>query len=237
VDDPSLEDRKVQLGQGRTIEVTVKANELMQDPGYIGIGWGSQQMNGAEIWFCTINKDEFKDKGTLPDECPRNRANLGETMFSCCVAPGTLHGIPRCAVPGDEIFYPIEVAESCLTTDSSSVTIHAPVCMDPADDTSPEGPPLKDPLRNCFRLSSTPNGKMDFIVSYNPMDLNRPHGYQRRTSAQVDLFAGVLTQRESLVTDQGLLATHAVFMLAAWMIFAPLGIFVSVVNVFLILAC
>jgi hypothetical protein len=232
VDDPSLEDRKLQLGQGRTIEVTVKANELMQDPGYIGIGWGSQQMSSAEIWFCTINTDEFKDKGTLANECPRNRANLGETMFSCCVTPGTMHGIPRCAVPGDEIFYPVEVAESCLTTDSSSVTIRAPVCMDPADDTSPEGP-----LRNCFRLSSTPDGKMDFIVSYNPMALNRPHGYQRRSSAQMDLIGGDLTERESLVTDQGLLATHAIFMLIAWMICAPVGIFVSVVNVFLILAC
>jgi hypothetical protein len=71
---------------------------------------------------------------------------------------------------------------------------------------------------------------MDFIVSYNPMALNRPHGYQRRTSAQVDLIAGALTQRESLVTDTGLLATHGVFMLVAWMIAAPLGIFVSVVN-------
>jgi hypothetical protein len=53
----------------------------------------------------------------------------------------------------------------------------------------------------------------------------------------MDLIGGDLTERESLVTDQGLLATHAIFMLIAWMICAPVGIFVSVVNVFLILAC
>ena len=224
VNDPSTTDRTLQAGEGRNIEVTVSANEIMEGAGYIGIGWGKQEMNGAEMWFCTVNKNLFPSRGALPRDCQssgRDSSNddTRESMFSCCVARGGLHAVPACADLGDDVFYELDVVDWCLSTSSSSVTIISTVCSDEDGDS--------DLQRDCFRLSSTPEGKMDFIVAYNPFVQNRPHGYQRRTAAQVDLNAGVLTQSESELADVGLLATHALFMLVAWMICAPWAIFVS----------
>ena len=132
-------------------------------------------------------------------------------MFSCCIAPGGLHYVNECSnQETNPNHYDLEVVDWCLSETSSSVTVRAPACAENnAED------------KNCFRL-----GKSDFIVAYNPLSQDRPHGYQRRTSGQVDLNAGVLTQREAETADEGLIATHAVFMLIAWMLFAPWAIFV-----------
>ena len=75
-------------------------------------------------------------------------------------------------------------------------------------------------------MTSSPGGGMDFIVAYNTLLSNRPHGYQRRTNAQVDLNAGVLTQSEAGIADDGLIATHGAFMLVGWLLLAPWGVFV-----------
>ena len=68
--------------------------------------------------------------------------------------------------------------------------------------------------------------KMDFIVAFN-LNAIVNHGYMKRTSAQVDLNAGFLTESEAPIADEGLIATHAVFMLIAWMLVAPASVFVS----------
>eukprot|EP00526_Cylindrotheca_closterium_P027564 CAMPEP_0113653556 /NCGR_PEP_ID=MMETSP0017_2-20120614/28648_1 /TAXON_ID=2856 /ORGANISM="Cylindrotheca closterium" /LENGTH=51 /DNA_ID=CAMNT_0000566569 /DNA_START=1 /DNA_END=153 /DNA_ORIENTATION=- /assembly_acc=CAM_ASM_000147 len=50
------------------------------------------------------------------------------------------------------------------------------------------------------------------IVSFNPNDQNKPHGFQRRTSTVVDLKAGILTAAEAGVADTGLVAYHGISM-------------------------
>jgi len=217
-----------------TIDVTLRALEEMEEPGYIGIGWGKQVMNGANIWFCTINEDAFYAHGDLPDKCPTTNRKTGTgtpdgpAMFSCCLAPGTNHKAPVCSQSTDDLYYELEVLDWCLTPTESSVTIRAPLCSGDDDNSSnANGEGANQKQKNCFGTSSSPDGKMDFIVSYNPMSSTRPHGYQRRTSAQVDLMAGVLTESEVSTADSGLIATHGVFMLIGWMLVAPWAVFVS----------
>lgn len=212
--------RGVVPGQNRQIDVTLRMNEQMAGPGFLGVGWGSQKMRGAEIWFCTI-KEEFLDTyDGFAEACSESyRQDDTADMFSCCLAPGTQHAAPICADSSNPIFYELEVVDWCLQNDQSLVTVRAPVCDDNYNDIG-EG-------RTCFRLYSTEDRKMDFILAYNPLAQNRPHGYQRRTAAQVDLIAGVLTQAETQIADDGLIATHAIFMLLSWMILAPAGVYVS----------
>jgi hypothetical protein len=226
VDDPSTTDRALQPGEGRTIEIALMANEKMDGPGFMGIGWGKQEMNGAEIWLCRVNTDAFSSQSnkcpSLESDQPSFVGDTSNPMFRCCVAPGGVHTVYGCAVLGDDVFYELELVDWCLSPKTSSITVRAPVCSD-QDDQS-------DPQRNCFRLSSTPEGKIDFSVAYNPLAQNRPHGYQRRTAAQVDLNAGILTQSETQTSDTGLIATHGIFMLVSWMFCAPWAIFVSYLD-------
>lgn len=67
---------------------------------------------------------------------------------------------------------------------------------------------------------------MDFITAFNTHSAT-VHGFMRRTSAQLNLLDGMLTQGEAPVVEQGLIATHGLFMLFGWMIMAPLAVFVS----------
>ena len=97
--------------------------------------------------------------------------------------------------------------------------MRAPACSD-----NPSEGGGDELQRDCFQLSPA----KDFIVAYNPRAQGRTHGFQRRTHSQVDLFAGVLTQSEGGTADEGLIATHAIFMLVAWLLFAPWAIFVGV---------
>lgn len=180
-------------------------------------------MNGAEIWFCAIDGDAFNSaSSSFPDECSETN-NSTLPMFSCCLAPGKKHIKPECADSKASVFYELEVVDWCLSTTQSSVILRAPLCND--DDM--DGDTSQHASRNCFLQSSTADGEMDLIVAFNPSDQTRPHGYQRRTHVQVDLSAGSLTQAESVVADEGLLAAHAIFMLFVWMLLAPLGVFVS----------
>ena len=204
---------------GGEIDVIVTANEKMEDPGFIGVGWGAQVMNGAEIWFCTVSDDVFYSDVDL---CPKKHntermLSAGKPAFSCCLAAGN-HAL-ACRNSGDDTYYELEVIDWCLSKEVSSVTVRAPICRDQENQSRAR--------RNCFLLSSTPDGQMDFIIAYNPLSRYRSHGYQRRTAAQVDLRAGSLTQSEAEVADTGLIATHGAFMLFGWMICAPWGIFVS----------
>jgi hypothetical protein len=227
VDDPSATDRNLPPGEGRTIEIVLTANEKMGGPGFIGIGWGKQEMKGAEIWFCRVDSEAFDDSQSnkctsIESDQPDSSDDTSKPMFTCCVAPGGLHRIDGCAGLDDDVFYELELVNWCLSPESSSITVRAPVCSI-QDDPS-------DPQRNCFRLSSTSEGNMDFIVAHNPDAQDRPHGFQRRTAAQVNLIAGILTQTETQIADTGLIATHGVFMLVSWMLCAPWSIFVSCLD-------
>lgn len=201
-----------------TIDVTLSILKPMEGPGYIGIGWNSREMNGADIWFCTVRADLFRAGDPLPSTCAK--PNSGEPMFSCCLAPGTTHNAPECVSRADsDLYYSLDVVEWCLTGDVSSVTVRALVWSDNEDNTASSG-------KNCFKMESTSDGRMDVIAAYNPISQNRPHGYQRRTNAQVNLKAGILTQSEGHTADSGLIATHGIFMMIGWLLVAPWAVFI-----------
>lgn len=213
--------------------MTLSFLEQMQEPGYIGIGWESQVMKGAHMWFCTVNEEEFGEiRDNMPEDCRERfldsedeEDDLAATLFSCCLAIGTLHNAPQCVQPDDaRAYYELEVTNACLSNTMAAVTVKAPVCATGEDQDGSDSIVLS--RRTCFKTSSTPDGKMDFIAAYNPLSAIRPHGYQRRTSAQVDLTAGILTQEETETVDSGLIATHGIFMLLGWLILAPWGIFI-----------
>lgn len=183
--------------------------------------------------------DEYLDNTDLPSVCDPNDASTraNTTMFSCCLAE-THPSRPRCLNSNDKVFYELEVVDWCLTEETSSVTVRAPVCYEPEmlnglESTLPsvvkQASAPSDPTDNdriqCFRLTSTDDDRMNFIVSFNPNEFAN-HGYMRRTAAQVDLFAGILTQSEIGTADDGLIATHGIFMLLAWMVVAPAAIFI-----------
>mmetsp|Transcript_5710 Transcript_5710/g.13451 ORF Transcript_5710/g.13451 Transcript_5710/m.13451 type:complete len:1254 (+) Transcript_5710:47-3808(+) len=191
-----------------TIELTLTANAEMEGAGFLGVGWRSRKMAGAEIWFCTVNPGLFgqgitpncDDRQTTPD------------MFQCCVASGA-NVKPSCLSPEDSRHYELDVINWCLSPEESSVTVKALVCDEHVE-------------TDCFDISSNPDGSIDMIVSYNPNDQNRPHGFQRRTSTVVDLKAGIMTASEDGVADTGLIAYHGITMLVFWMIMAPIGIYI-----------
>jgi peroxidase len=215
-----------------TIDVTLSTTSPMNGPGYLAVGWRSQEMKGSEMWICEVLEDAFYDyfdSPEMPSTCP-SKGDISQTqtaMFFCCMMEGKMHIASRCAVPADPIFYELEVLSWCLTPEMSSVTIRAPVC-DMTGANSNNGANSID----CFRLNSpTDNStKQDFIVAYNPNEAAN-HGYMRRTAAQVDLVTGILTQSEIGTAGDGLIATHGLFMLIGWMVVAPLAIFVSLHSV------
>mmetsp|Transcript_13448 Transcript_13448/g.25308 ORF Transcript_13448/g.25308 Transcript_13448/m.25308 type:complete len:1223 (+) Transcript_13448:3-3671(+) len=218
----SRKKRRQLTTEDRSILVTLSVLEEMEDPGFIGIGWGKQEMKGAQIWFCTVNQGVFHaSKGDFPEDCSARQQNEdgsnNANLFSCCVASTSSYHVPQCLKPGDSNYYELEVADACLSKSMSSVQVKAKVCPDGDDDSSTAA---------CFRSTSTADGKIDFIVAFNPFTTVRSHGYQRRTSAQVDLSAGILTSVEQDTVDNGLIATHGIFMLAGWLFLAPWGIFI-----------
>lgn len=191
-----------------TIELTLTANAQMEGAGYLGIGWRSRKMAGAEIWFCSVNPGLFGQGITSNCDDRQTTPN----MFQCCVASGA-NVKPACLSPEDSRYYELDVVNWCLSPEESSVTIKALVCDENVE-------------TDCFEMASNPDGSIDMIVSYNPNDQNRPHGFQRRTSTVVDLKAGILTSAEDGVADTGLIAYHGISMLIFWMIMAPIGIYI-----------
>jgi hypothetical protein len=95
-----------------SIEVTLTVLEAMEEPGYIGIGWGKQEMKDAHIWFCQIDEASFSP-AAFSDDCGNIDAATtkkdGSNVFSCCLAIGTVHRFPQCATPDSPLFYELEV--------------------------------------------------------------------------------------------------------------------------------
>ncbi|CAJ1957528.1 unnamed protein product [Cylindrotheca closterium] len=196
---------------GRTVEVTLTAEEGFDGVGFMGVGWRARTMNGADIWFCTIDPENFV---VTPGSCDSRQTE--PFAFNCCVARGA-NVMPNCLGLSDPDFYPLQVVDWCLDADQSSVTIRADVCA---------GDDVGGKTRNCFQSSSNGDGTMNMIAAYNPSRV-RPHGFQRRTSTVVDLKAGIQTADEGNVAQEGLIAYHAITMLVFWMFLAPIGIFVA----------
>jgi len=195
-------------GPTRTIEVTLTANEGFDGAGFMGIGWRARTMNGAEIWFCRINPENFV---VTPGSCVGERQTEPQA-FSCCVARGG-NVVPQCLEENDQSYYPLQVIDWCLDEEESSVKIRTDVCFG------------EQKTSNCFEPSSNGDGTIDMIVAYNPSRV-RPHGFQRRTSTVVDLKAGILTAEETAIAQEGLIAYHAITMLVFWMFLAPIGIYI-----------
>ena len=218
VDEPTFSELQADPSLRRTVDVMLSAP--MAGPGFLGVGWRSQTMRGAEIWVCRVLQDAWDDvEDSGKSDCNDSFDITTQAPLMCCVAPGTGHAQPRCATSNDEVFYELEIIDWCLTPTSASVTIRAPACDDGVG-------PFNGPV-DCFRLSSTDDNLMDFITAFNPNSAT-VHGFMRRTSAQLNFFDGMLTQGEAPVVEQGLIATHGLFMLFGWMIMAPLAVFVSI---------
>ena len=200
----------VELLPGRIIEVTITAKEGFEGAGFLGVGWRARTMNGADIWFCRVNADNF---AVTPGSCERRQVE--PQAFSCCVARGA-NVVPQCLPETDPAFVQLEVVDWCLDAEESSVTVRADVC---ASETA------GGKTSNCFDPSSNADGTIDMIAAYNPARV-RPHGFQRRTSTVVDLKAGLLTAAESSIAQEGLIAYHAITMLVFWMFLAPVGIYI-----------
>jgi hypothetical protein len=86
----------------------------MEEPGYIGIGWGQQEMLGAHIWFCKVNESKF-NPDAFSEDCTVPAG--GSDLFSCCLAIGTLHNAPQCVTHDSPIFYELEVKGKWLVAD------------------------------------------------------------------------------------------------------------------------
>jgi len=217
IEDPTAADLRDQPDMRSTIEVTMTINERMDEPGFIGVGWRKQKMKGAEIWFCTVNEHLLgSEEYAASCNGASDKVNSKAKLFSCCVCEGGLHIQPVCS----DSFYDLTVVDWCLTPGSTMVSVTAPICN--INDDHSDG-------KDCFRTTSKENGEMDFIVAYNENNymIRKGHGYQKRTSSAVDLSKGKQTQSETGTADEGLVATHAMFMLCAWMIFAPGAVFIA----------
>ena len=183
----------------RFIDLTLRVGELIQD-GYVGIGWGSDSMRGAEMWFCTANNNVEPS-----DTC--SEAISTDTYFSCCVAEANNHVVPHCL---DESYH-LEVISSCLSNEESFVTIQAPLCKLNGG----EGD-------ECFEL---PFSNTDFIAAYSPLGVG-PHGFSRRTSGQLDLNTGWGSAASSEAANGGLFALHGGTMIICWFILVPAAIWI-----------
>ena len=171
-------------------------------------------MSCAEFWFCSVNEKKFIEKG-LADTCDESSEPNNE-LISCCVAPGTSHVKPTCALEGDNIFYPLNIKKSCLLSAATSLNIQVSVCKNKDSSTRSS---------KCFDLyGMAKNDNIDFIAAYNTIDGNRPHGPSGRTSGTIHLSTGIVASSSN--SSVGVFSVHGAFMLFAWMFCAPLGIFI-----------
>lgn len=147
------------------IDVTLRTPFENVSGGYIGLGWNSQAMKGAEIWFC-----QSEELASGQGSCDKNTPPLeNRGPFQCCVADGKRHVRPMCA---DHNY--LTVLDSCVSNGGSYVTVRAQLCSASENDSG------------CF----SHDGERDFIAAYHPTDVNAAHGFSRRTSGATNLALG-----------------------------------------------
>ena len=177
------------------------------DSGYVGIGFGSQSMVGADIWYCqSVESAEVSSNCGNLDEDAVPSLIASEPAFSCCVAKAGSHIMPRC----EEGEHALEIVDSCVSPGKSFVTLRAPLCKLNADGSK------------CFRL---PQGEIDFIAAYNPSQ-SEPHGFGRRTMGRLDLNTGWGAASSSDSSNAGLFALHGGLMIVCWFLFVPSAIWI-----------
>ena len=98
-----------------TLELTLTANAKMEGAGFLGIGWRSQKMAGADIWFCTVDYGSFWQVQAT-ENCDEQQTS--PSMFSCCLASGA-NAKPQCRGSDDPRFYKLDVVSWCLSDDES----------------------------------------------------------------------------------------------------------------------
>lgn len=192
----------------RNIDVTLRVDELIQG-GFVGVGWGSQSMEGAEIWFCTAT-DKAEPSSSCevqPHETEGDTPIVAEPVFSCCVSQSRSHAVPQCV---DEK-YQLEVIDSCISPEEYSfVILRAPLCK------------LNGNRTTCFYL---PDGELDFIAAFSPHIVG-PHGFSRRTAGRLNLRTGWGTSASSDSANGGLFALHGGTMIVCWFILVPAAIWI-----------
>lgn len=200
---------------GLWLEMSMNVNEKIEG-GFIGIGWGADAMHGSEMWFCTR---VAHPSGEMPSNCApvpldstdRPTAPTDQSpFFSCCVTIGSAHSAPQCANEEYKRYYPLEVVNSCVSEQSSFVTVRAPVCKSDGDE-------------RCFRR---PEAEIEFIAAYNPSNVVRPHGFSRRTSGRVNLMSGSGAAVASDSAQAGLFALHGAAMMVCWFVLVPSAIYI-----------
>jgi len=176
----------------------------MVSGGYIGLGWGSNAMKGAEIWFCWSSDDLILGEACDMDKAPTEKPTGKGGPFTCCVAKGKRHIRPQC----DRSNY-LSVLDSCASDQGSFVTLRAPLC-------------LNDRKSSCFDHE----GNLDFIAAYNPTDVNAAHGFSRRTGGGTNLALGTASSCSDDSAQAGLFALHGATLLIAWLLLAPIAIYI-----------
>eukprot|EP00581_Thalassiosira_minuscula_P007700 CAMPEP_0183709744 /NCGR_PEP_ID=MMETSP0737-20130205/5727_1 /TAXON_ID=385413 /ORGANISM="Thalassiosira miniscula, Strain CCMP1093" /LENGTH=1527 /DNA_ID=CAMNT_0025937921 /DNA_START=98 /DNA_END=4681 /DNA_ORIENTATION=+ len=176
--------------------------------GYVGLGWRSSTMKGAEIWFCE-SKDESKhiDGVCSGEKSPPEKPLENPGPFSCCVAQGYSHVRPECE--GQNY---LSVLDSCVSKNDggSYVMVRAKLCSTANDS-------------NCFY----DNGDdLEFIAAYNPDDASAAHGFSRRQGGSTNLVTGTAATCSDDSAQAGLFALHGATLLIAWLVLAPIAIYV-----------
>uniref|UniRef100_A0A7S1B5D1 Cytochrome b5 heme-binding domain-containing protein n=1 Tax=Corethron hystrix TaxID=216773 RepID=A0A7S1B5D1_9STRA len=195
------------------LEITLHLKEAMIGNGFLGVGMGKQVMRDAEIWFCTV--ESKTSESSFSSIC---NSQEDDRIFSCCLTKGHGHHAPICInsrIGG--MHYELDVIESCLLENSSSVKFRVPLC--PSGSTGSQ---------KCFDLDKFKIGEsktVDFITAYNNMDKTRTHGPSRRAPGTINLYDASLSTSESTNTKMFFLV-HGLFMLVAWLLLVPTGIFI-----------
>ena len=206
-------DLEIRWKEGRGyIDFTMIAPDRRVSGGYIGLGWKSNIMKGAEIWFCVSRMSDKDDDETCDlDETPPDKPSGDRGPFSCCVADGERHVAPDCDRTTRENY--LMVLNSCASGKRSYVTVRARLC--PSHSSEEE-------RRDCF----SHGGDMQFIAAYNPDDADVAHGFSRRNAGSANLAIGNVSTCSDDSAKAGLFALHGAVLLVAWLLLAPIAMYV-----------
>uniref|UniRef100_A0A7S1FVP3 Cytochrome b5 heme-binding domain-containing protein n=1 Tax=Corethron hystrix TaxID=216773 RepID=A0A7S1FVP3_9STRA len=201
-------------GNKKDLQITLLLNKEMTGNGYIGMGVGRIVMDDSTIWFCAVKRTT--PKPSFSNDCPLEEDHTGR-FFDCCAAKGHGHSV-ECIDASKEgkKFYMLNVIESCIMKEKATVTFIVPLCT-----AKEKG---KD-LKNCYDLVLNDEEIIDFIAAYNYLDQSRTHGPSRRSSGTIHLENPTRSNTVS-VQKQSFFIVHGVFMLVAWLLLVPGGIFI-----------
>lgn len=191
------------------IDLIIRVFEPMSG-GYVALGWGSNAMKGAEMWFCEFNADIPSLSTSSCSNSTSPAQDVG--AFSCCVANGKKHVRPEC----DSSYSYLSVLDSCSSSSEDSyVRLRAELCS--------SGYSAED--GSCFLHGTV--GDVDFIAAYSLLGSSLAHGFKNRMTGSTNLANGLAATCSSEDSAQaGLFALHGISLLIAWLVFVPIAIYV-----------